>query len=80
MKKAEDYRQHARECRQMANRSCSPEQKQMLRKMADIWDFLAVDREAQVARQERLLALEKSRDATPVGSIPIGSLNAANDE
>jgi hypothetical protein len=75
MKKVEDYRQHAAECRQMANRSRSSEDKNMLFRMAETWEALAVDRAAHVARQRRLAAL----DAPPY-TIPIGRLNASNDD
>jgi hypothetical protein len=71
MKKVEDYRQHATECRMMASRSRSPEEKTMLMNMAATWESLAADREAKIERQER----------DPVAaSIPIDRLNASNDE
>lgn len=60
MKKAEEYHQHAIECRALATRSRSPEERQMLLNMAATWESLAADREAQIARQKRLDALEKS--------------------
>jgi hypothetical protein len=43
MKKVEDYRAHADECRLMANRARSPEDKAMLMNMAATWASLAVD-------------------------------------
>jgi hypothetical protein len=75
MKKVDDYRQHADECRQMANRFRSPLERDMLVDMANTWDSLAVDREAHVARQRRLAAPE----GRPL-SIPIDRLNASNDD
>jgi hypothetical protein len=54
MKKVEDYRQHANECRLMANRSHSPEEQDMLINMANTWDSLANDREAHISRQKRM--------------------------
>ena len=59
MKKAEEYQLHASECRLLAARSRSPEEREMLLHMAATWESLAVDREAQVERQKRLDALEK---------------------
>jgi hypothetical protein len=75
MKKVDDYRQHAAECRQMANRFRSPLERDMLVDMANTWDSLASDRESQIARQRRLAALEGG----PL-SIPIDQLNASNDD
>jgi hypothetical protein len=76
VKKVEDYRAHATECRLMADRARSLEEKAMLMNMATTWDSLATDRAAHIARQSRLAELE-SPDAA---SIPIDRLNASNDE
>jgi hypothetical protein len=67
MEKLEDYRQHAQDCRLMANRSRSPEERAMLTNMAQTWDSLAVNREEH-PQQRR------------AGSIPIDELNASNDD
>jgi hypothetical protein len=67
MKKIEDYRQHAQDCRLMANRSRSPEERAMLTNMAQTWDSLAVNPEEHP---------QQKRD----GSIPIDELNASNDD
>jgi hypothetical protein len=81
MKKVEDYRQHAVECRQMANRSRSPEERAMLSNMADTWQSLASDREAQLARQTGLAAIETGPGgANCEDAIPVDQLNASNDE
>jgi hypothetical protein len=74
VKKVEDYRGHAEECRSMANRSRSPEEKAMLTNMAPTWDSLAVDREAHIDRQKRMAALQGA------SAIPIDQLNASNDD
>jgi hypothetical protein len=58
MKKVEDYRQHAVECRKMANRIRRPEDKDMLMKMAATWESLAVNRETQIARQRGMAKFE----------------------
>jgi hypothetical protein len=54
----------------------------MLTNMARTWEALAADREAHIARQKRLAALERQTGdkEKSAGSIPIDQLNAANDE
>jgi hypothetical protein len=69
MQTIEQYRQHGEECRAMARRSRSPEERAMLLNMAKTWDDLAAYRAAQIAREQ----------AAPA-SIPIDRLNASNDE
>jgi phage anti-repressor protein len=59
----------------MANRSRSPEERDMLMNMAQTWDVLAENRKSHLARQERISAL----DGTPA-SIPVDRLNASNDD
>jgi hypothetical protein len=59
MKKIEDYRQHAEECRQLALRARSEDERLMLDKMADTWEALAKGREAQIARAERMKKLDE---------------------
>jgi hypothetical protein len=76
MKKVEDYRAHAEECRSLADRARSDEEKAMLMNMAATWESLAVDREAHIVRQRRMAELE---NVTAV-SIPIDRLNASNDD
>ena len=62
MSKVEEYRRHAEECRQLATKSSSEEARTQLLQMAETWEGLARDREEQIARQERIIALEKNRD------------------
>jgi len=76
MKKIEDYRQHGKECRQLAGRSQSTEQRTMLMNMAETWESLALDRTAHIARQQRLANLEAGAQL----SIPVDKLNASNDD
>jgi hypothetical protein len=57
VKKAEEYREHAEECRKLASRGDANARAQLL-KMAETWESLALDREADKARQERIKALE----------------------
>jgi hypothetical protein len=75
MKKVEDYRQHASECRSLANRARSQEEREMLLKMAGTWDSLAADRMEHLARQKRVAAFDNGGQ-----SIPVDRLNASNDE
>ena len=67
MKKAEEYRAHAEECRQLAARGDARARDQLL-KMAQTWESLAVDREKNIARQERIAALET--DSPPLSDHP----------
>jgi hypothetical protein len=62
MSKVEEYRRHAEECRQLATKSSNEEARTQLLQMAETWEGLARDREEQIARQERITALEKNRD------------------
>lgn len=57
MKKASEYLQHAAECRDLAARATTDEQRQMLLAMAQTWDSLAYDRETRVAQKQRLAEL-----------------------
>jgi hypothetical protein len=57
MQKVEDYRDHADECRAMARRSRTPEERAMLLNMAKTWDDLATHRVEQIARKKRIAAL-----------------------
>ena len=48
MKKASEYREHARECRALAGSMESADQRDQLLQMADHWDKLAADRMALI--------------------------------
>lgn len=50
MKKASEYRQHAQECRDLAAKMASPDQREQLLEMARHWDQLARDRAELIAR------------------------------
>jgi hypothetical protein len=58
MKKIEEYREHAEQCRHMASRARDEQSKQQLLQMAETWASLAVSREQDKVRAERLKALE----------------------
>jgi len=55
MKKAQDYRQHASECRALARKARSDEERQQLLTMAATWDILAVERERRFADDDSTL-------------------------
>ena len=54
MKKASEYRQHAEECRMLANRMEQGEHRDQLLEMAATWDRLAVERSDLVRRHPEL--------------------------
>ena len=53
MEKAEEFRQHAAECRSMAKSTSNEDHRQQLLKMAEIWESLAVERERLQAKREK---------------------------
>jgi hypothetical protein len=57
MKKVEEYLEHAEQCRALATRGDGNTRQQLL-KMAQTWEQLAADRQAQIDRQTRLASLE----------------------
>jgi len=54
MKKASEYRQHARECRQLAQAMESEDQRDLMLQMAEHWDKLADDRIALIEKHPEL--------------------------
>ena len=60
MKKVSEYRQHAKECRGLAERSRSPEHREMLLNIAATWESLANDRIKTAEGLERIANLEKA--------------------
>ena len=58
VRKIEDYRKHAEECRAMANRAASDEHRQMLLQMVETWESLARDRAEQIACRKRIVELD----------------------
>jgi hypothetical protein len=58
MRKIEDYKNHARDCRAMARISTNEDHRQGLIQMAEIWESLAADRMAQTVRQQRIKVLD----------------------
>jgi hypothetical protein len=58
MKKIEEYREHAEECRALARRSKTQADRDMLLNMAATWDGLAEGRAKTIANRERLKKIE----------------------
>ena len=54
MKKASEYHQHAKECRDLASRATDKEHRKTLLKMADTWEGLGNEREVYLAQKLRL--------------------------
>jgi hypothetical protein len=54
LKKTEDYRAHAAECRQLARSALTAHERAQLERMALTWESLATDREDFVARHPEL--------------------------
>ena len=53
MKKIEDYRLHAAECRVLARTALSEQERTQLLNMAETWESLAREREELLTRQQR---------------------------
>ncbi len=51
VKKASEYRQHAKECRTLAAQAVSDEHRKQLAAMADTWETLALEREKTAAKE-----------------------------
>jgi hypothetical protein len=60
MRKVEDYKRHAEECRAMARSTTNDDQRQGLLRMAETWESLAADRVGHMARQRRIGALDQA--------------------
>jgi len=60
MKKASEYHQRGKECRELAARCSKVEHRAALIAMAETWENLARNREAHVARLRRIEALTRS--------------------
>jgi hypothetical protein len=51
LKTVAEYREHAEECRRMAQSIASPEHKAALMTMAKTWEGLALEREKRITRE-----------------------------
>jgi 2-oxo-4-hydroxy-4-carboxy--5-ureidoimidazoline (OHCU) decarboxylase len=54
MKKASEYRLHAKECRTLASAMDLPEQRQQMLQMAEHWEKLSMDRLELIERHPEL--------------------------
>lgn len=54
MKKASEYRLHAKECRELAAAMASPNQREQMLQMAEHWEKLAADRVDLITRHPEL--------------------------
>lgn len=61
MRKASEYRQHAKECRSLAGHAISEEHRKQLLAMAESWDTLASEREKTALKGDIKLAPMSSR-------------------
>jgi hypothetical protein len=73
MQKVHDYRRHAEECRTLAQRARSQDEREMLLNMGKTWEDLATARAAQISQQQRMKDIA-------AGPGAIDRLNASNDE
>src|SRR5688500_3146670 len=73
MRKVEDYKKHAQECRTMARNTTNEEQRRGLLQMAETWEGLARDRIVQMARHQRIGALDQ-----PLAEMGRASLAISN--
>jgi hypothetical protein len=62
VKKASEYRQHAEECRILANRMVQGEHRDQLLAMAATWDKLAAERSDLVRRHPELALAGEHRE------------------
>jgi hypothetical protein len=58
MKTVAEYRKHAKECRTLAQRAKSPEERAMILRMAETWEDLARSRERKLTKERPLPTLE----------------------
>lgn len=64
VQKASEYHLRAEECRAHAARLTDAEHKELLLRMAETWETLAMQREELVARRERIAAIRGPNDIT----------------
>ena len=69
MKKASEYRQHAKECRNLAKGLAPGDQRDQFLKMAATWDKLASDR-SELVRRHPELALQGEHDEEVAAASP----------
>jgi hypothetical protein len=70
VQKAREYRQHAKECRDLAKQMRPGQQREQLLAMAHTWEALATERETMV-QIERDFTLSGNAASTVVTSKPV---------
>jgi hypothetical protein len=68
VKKASEYRQHAKECRTLAAQAVSDEHRKQLSAMADTWETLALERE-KIAAKDSPEFVHSLPDAPPTARV-----------
>jgi hypothetical protein len=68
MKKASEYRLHAKECRDLASHMDSAEQRALMLQMAEHWEKLAADRLALIGRHPELAHEGEHDEEAAVGA------------
>jgi hypothetical protein len=53
MKQAAEYREHAGECRKLAQTAKSEAERKQLKEMAAAWERMAVERERRIAQENQ---------------------------
>lgn len=69
VKKASEYRQHAKQCRTLAAQAVSDEHRKQLSAMADTWETLALERERTAAKEDPNF-VRSSADAPSTSAEP----------
>lgn len=68
MRKASEYRQHAKECRDLAAHMEQAPQREQLIEMAEHWEQLAEDRAALIARHPELAHEGEREEEARIGA------------
>ena len=78
MKKASEYREHAEECRMLANQMEQGDHRDQLLEMAATWDRLALERSELVRRHPELaMEGEHAESGAPPRPRPLASRNTS---
>lgn len=70
MKKASEYRQHAKQCRRLASQMDSGEQREQLMTIGVQWERMAADRSALIRRHPELAREGEQEEEGLCGSPP----------
>jgi hypothetical protein len=78
VKKANEYREHAQECRQLARNAQNVGQRTQLLEMAQTWENLALERERLLREQEELdryVELDEAKERNSLRQTRVPSLH-----